>query len=306
MALKIIFMGTPAFAVPILKSIHESEHNIICVYTQPAKKKNRGLKKSVSPVHLYAKKSNLKVITPENFNNDEEYNIIKNLKADVAVVVAYGKILPEKVLSIDTRFINVHASILPKWRGAAPIQRAIMNLDKETGISIMKITKQLDAGPVMLSAKINISRNTTFEHLSKEMSELAAKKILEALDLIEKKTFSFVEQNSQEASYANKIDKKETKINWNDKASKIVAKINALYPNPGAWFNLDGKRIKVIKAVEVDKKGTPGEILDEKFTIACEDKAVQIIELQKESKNKVTVIEFLKGNKLKVGNILNV
>ena len=306
MALKIIFMGTPVFAVPILKSIHESEHNIICVYTQPAKKKNRGLKKSVSPVHSFAKKSNLKVITPENFNNDEEYNIIKNLKADVAVVVAYGKILPEKVLSIDTIFINVHASILPKWRGAAPIQRAIMNLDKETGISIMKITKQLDAGPVMLRAKINISRNTTFEHLSKKMSELAAKKILEVLDLIEKKTFSFVKQNSKEASYANKIDKKETKINWNDKASKIVAKINALYPNPGAWFNLDGKRIKVIKAVEVDKKGTPGEILDEKFVIACEDKAVQIIELQKESKNKVTVIEFLKGNKLKVGKILNV
>jgi len=305
MALNIIFMGTPDFAVPILKSINNLNHNVLEVYTQPPNKKNRGQKIQNSPIHDFSNKLNLPVRCPIAFD-EEEINHIKKLNPDLVIVVAYGKILPVKLLNLDkVLFINVHASLLPRWRGAAPIQRAIMNLDHETGVSIMKIVTKLDAGPVLLQSKIKITKEINYKELSSQMSELGAKLILDTLKLIESKRTDFTEQNESEATYAKKIEKSETKINWNGDAEKIVAKINAFSPNPGCWFELNRNRIKIIKAKKVIGEGMPGTILNDKFTIACSKNAIQIIELQKEGKQKIKADEFLKGNKIKTGQSLN-
>ena len=303
MALNLIFMGTPDFAVPILQSIKFSEHKILCVYTQTPKKKNRGQKKGLTPIHEFSKQNNLNVRHPEKIDTDEEIEFFKKEKPDVVVVVAYGKILPKRLLNIkNIQFINVHASLLPKWRGAAPIQRAIMNLDKETGISIMKIIPKLDAGPIMMKSKIKISENANYEIISKELSFLGAKMIKESLKLIEQNKTEFIQQDEKLASYAEKIIKSEAEINWNDKAKKIVAKINALYPYPGSWFKHNGNRIKITKAQETNLKGKPGEILNENFIIACQENSVKILELQKEGKKKMKTSEYLKGNKLDIGS----
>ena len=305
MALNIIFMGTPDFAVPILKSINNLNHNVLEVYTQPPNKKNRGQKIQNSPIHDFSNKLNLPVRCPIAFD-EEEINHIKKLNPDLVIVVAYGKILPVKLLNLDkVLFINVHASLLPRWRGAAPIQRAIMNLDHETGVSIMKIVSELDAGPVLLQSKIKITKEINYKELSGQMSELGAKLILDTLKLIENKKANFTEQNESEATYAKKIEKSETKISWKDDAEKIIAKINAFSPNPGCWFELNGNRIKIIKAKKVIGEGMPGTILNDKFTIACSKNAIQIIELQKEGKQKIKADEFLKGNKIKTGQSLN-
>ena len=303
MALKIIFMGTPEFSVPILESLHKSEHKILQVYTQPPKKKNRGQKISVTPIHNFCNKNELLVKYPEKLDTEKELKFLRDNKPDVIIVVAYGKILPVKLLNLkNIKFINVHASLLPKWRGAAPIQRSIMNLDQETGISIMKIVPKLDSGPVMLKSKISISKNTNYEKLSDELSKLGAKLTLEALNLIENRRENFINQDEEEVSYAKKIDKKESKIDWNDKAEKIIAKINALYPSPGSWFYYNGVRHKVTKAIEVEKKGNPGEIINSNFTVGCLHNSIQILELQKEGKGKMKVTEYLKGNKLIKGS----
>ena len=302
MALKIIFMGTPEFSVPILRSIHNSKHSVIEVYTQPPKKKNRGQLINLTPIHEFSNKNNIKVRCPDQLNTEDEINNLKKQKPDVVVVVAYGKLLPSRFLNFEhIKFINVHASLLPKWRGAAPIQRSIMNLDKETGISIMKIIPKLDAGPVMMKSKIQITKNSNFLSLSKELSLLGADMILKSLESIENNSENFIDQVEREATYAKKIDKKESKIEWNTEAKNIIAKINALYPNPGSWFQYKGSRLKIIKAVEVEKKGSPGEIIDKKFTIACSKNAIQILELQKEGKKSIDVSEYLKGNILETG-----
>ena len=302
MSLKIIFMGTPEFAVPILKSLKESEHELVCVYTQPPKKKARGQRILSSPVHQYAEKLKIPVRHPMNLDEGKEHNFIKKINPDIVVAVAYGQIIPEKLLDKSKiLFLNIHASILPKWRGAAPIQRAIMNLDNETGISIMKIVPKLDAGPVMMKSKINISKDINCEELSKKLSALGAKLILDSLGLIEKNKANFVAQNENEATYAKKIKKDESKVNWNHSAKKIIAKINALHPNPGSWLDYNGSRIKIIKAIKIKKNGEPGKIIDKNFTIACSEDAIQILELQKEGKKHMKAIENLKGNELKVG-----
>ena len=298
-------MGTPEFSIPILKSIYETNNKILEVYTQPPKKKNRGQKIINSPIHEYSKKLGIPVRNPVVFD-DKEIDHIEKLKSDLVIVVAYGKILPKKLLKLENiLFINVHASLLPKWRGAAPIQRAIMNMDHETGVSIMKIVPKLDAGPVLIQSKIKITKEINLKELSDKMSELGAKLILDTLKLVENKKVNFIEQNESEATYAKKIEKIETRINWKDDAGKILAKINAFCPNPGCWFELDGIRMKIIKAKEIIINGAPGTILDEKLTIACFRNAIQIIELQKEGKQKMTTNEFLRGNKIKIGQSLN-
>ena len=305
MILNIIFMGTPEFAVPILKSIIESKRKILEVYTQPPQKKNRGQKIQSSPIHDFSKKLDIPVNCPSNFNKNE-VDHIKKLKPDLVIVVAYGKILPNELLNLNKiLFINVHASLLPKWRGAAPIQRAIMNMDQETGISIMKIIPKLDAGPILMQSKIKITQEINHQELSDKMSKLGAKLILDTIKLIEKNKVNFIDQNEAEVTYAKKIKKTETKINWNDTADKVIAKINAFHPNPGSWFELNGIRIKVIKAREIISKGLPGTILNDKFTIACSKNAVQIIELKKEGKQIMTAEDFLRGNKIKIGFTLN-
>tara|TARA_B100000242_G_C43024700_1_gene477030 strand:+ start:97 stop:1026 length:930 start_codon:yes stop_codon:yes gene_type:complete len=306
MGLKIIFMGTPVFAVPILSSISESKHQILEVFTQPPAKKGRGHKISLSPIHEFADQLKIKVRHPETIDDEKIIKDIIKLNPDIIVVVAYGKILPKRLLKLkQIKFINIHASLLPKWRGAAPIQRAIMNQDNETGISIMKIKPKLDTGPVMMSSKITITKDMNYNMLSNQLSLLGSKMIIKSLELIEKKIEKFLPQNESEATYAKKISKSEAKISWNEQANKIVAKINALCVNPGSWFNCKGARIKPIKAIEIKAKGNPGEVLDDDFTIACSENAVQILELKKEGKQSMLAKEFLKGNNLKVGSNIN-
>ena len=300
-------MGTPIFAVPILKSLYQNGYPISVVYTQPPQKSHRGQKINKSPVQGISETLNIDFRIPQSLNNNiEEYEFLKKMDADLAIVVAYGKIIPKKFLSLTKKgFINVHASLLPKWRGAAPIQRAIMNMDAETGISIMKIVPQLDAGPVMLQEKIKISQEMSYENLSKKMSGIGAKLILESIQLIENNKANFIEQKESEASYAKKIRKTESRIDWNKSAKKIIAKINAFHPNPGCWFKLFESRIKIIRAIEVEKTGEAGTILDDKMTIACAKNAVQILELKKEGKKQMLVDEYLRGNEVKVGQKLN-
>ena len=301
MALNIIFMGTPEFAVPVLNSIFKSDHKILQVYTQPPRKKNRGQKINISQVHKFSIENKIDVSHPETFD-DEEVKKILNLNPNVVVVVAYGKILPAKLLdNSKIKFINIHASLLPKWRGAAPIQRALMNLDKETGVSIMKILPKLDTGPVMMQSKIKIDKKTDFERLSNTMALLSAKMILQSLDLIEKRKAKFVPQDETKATYATKLDKKEYLIDWNDDSEKVAAKIKALYPKPGSWFLFKGSRIKVLKVEEVKAKGNPGEIIKSNFTIACGSNAVRLLEIQKEGKKRMSIDDYLKANNLKVG-----
>ncbi len=299
-------MGTPEFAVPILESIYDSNYEILSVFTQPAKKKFRGQKIISSPIQQYAEKINLSVRCPDNLESIEEYDYIKDLKPNIVIVVAYGQIIPKKILDLPgVTFLNIHASILPKWRGAAPIQRAIMNMDKETGVSIMKIVKELDAGPVMRCEKIKITKDCNYESLSKRMSILAASTIIESLKIIERKEEKFIPQNKSLATYAKKINKSESKINWKDNANKVVAKINALHPSPGSWFKYNGARIKILKAEVVNKSGSPGEIVDNQFTIACLENSVRILKLKKEGKKSMSAFDYLKGNKLKIGTIVN-
>jgi len=274
----------------------------MCLYSN-SQKKNRGQKTGFTPIHEFSEQNNLNLRHPENLDNDVELEFFKKEKPDVVVVVAYGKILPKRLLNIkNIQFINVHASLLPKWRGAAPIQRAIMNLDKETGVSIMKIIPKLDAGPIMMKSKIKISKNSNYESISKELSILGAKMINESLKLIEQNKTEFIKQDEKFASYAKKIEKSEAEINWNDKAKKIIAKINALYPFPGSWFKHNGNRVKITKAQEIDLQGKPGEILNKNFTIACQENAIEVLELQKEGKKKMKTSEYLKGNKLEIGS----
>jgi len=306
MSFKILFMGTPFFSVPILKSLYYSKHKVIEVYTQPPQKKNRGQKVSFSAIHEYANEIKVSVRHPLTLNTREEFEYIKKIKPDIVVVVAYGKIIPKSFLDLkNIMFINIHASLLPKWRGAAPIQRAIMNCDSETGISIMRVEPKLDTGPILMKSKIVITKEINYQELSDQMSKLGAKLILEALDIIKSGKIKFISQNDKKATYAKKIEKVESQINWNQEAKNVVAKINALYPNPGAWFELKGSRIKVIKAIEIKAKGAPGEIVNKDFTVACLNNAVQIKELKKEGKNKTSAVEFLKGNKLEIGSNIN-
>ena len=305
MALKLIFMGTPEFAVPILKKIYKSEHKILSVFTQPPKKSKRGQKFNISPVHQLANELNINIKNPENLNDENEYKFIKNLNPDVVVVVAYGKMIPTKILSIQNiKFLNIHASILPRWRGAAPIQRAIIDMDNETGVSIMQIVSELDAGPYMLQEKIKIEKDDNYSTLSNKLSILGSELILKSLKLIEEKNYSFTDQDENKVTYAKKIDKLESKINWNMPSRNIIAKINGLTPNPGVWFNHNNSRLKIIKAVEVNQNGETGKILDDNLTIACKEKAIKILLIQKEGKKILSSKEFLAGHKIEKGEKL--
>ncbi len=304
---KIIFMGTPMFAVPILKKLYQNGYQVSVVYTQPPKKSNRGQQLNISPVQGISETLGIDVRSPSYLNgNQEEINFINNLNADLAIVVAYGKIIPNEILSLTKKgFINIHASLLPKWRGAAPIQRSIMNLDKETGISIMRIINELDAGPVSKNYKISISDNDNFLTLSEKLSSLASEKLLENIDDILEDKVTFYDQNNLEATYAKKILKSEGKINWNETGEKIIGKINGLNPFPGAWFIYNGERYKILKAELGNKKGNPGIVLNDNLEVFCKFNSLKIIEIQREGKKLQKINEFLLGSQIKQGSNLN-
>lgn len=301
MGKKIVFMGTPKFAVPTLEVLARSNYEIECVYTQSPKKSLRGQKVNQTPVHLASSKLKLKVRTT-SLVSEEEYSYFKSLKPFIVIVVAFGQIIPKKYLNLsEMGFINVHASLLPKWRGAAPIQRSIINQDKETGISIMKIEEDLDAGPYMKQVKVEIDDETTTKSLSKKLSELAAENIIDCIKLIEKGKDKFVNQDHSKATYAKKIKKSESKITWKQKAKEVLSKINGLNPFPGAWFNYNGSRYKIWKAEISTLKGEPGTVLDETLTVACEDNSIKVLEIQKEGKNKLPINNFIAGTKIPKG-----
>ena len=308
MSKKIIFMGTPLFAVPVLKSLYQNGFTISVVYTQPPQKSHRGQKINKSPIQVISEESNIYFRCPENLNkNNEEYEFIKNLNADLAIVVAYGKIIPKEYLNLTKKgFINIHGSLLPKWRGAAPIQRSIMNLDNETGISIMKMNEKLDSGPVSNTYKIKLNQNSNAQEVSEKLALLAADKILDNVNDIFKGNAKFVKQDESQASYAKKIDKMEGKINWNDKASNILGKINGLFPNPGAFFNFNGERYKILKAEIGSGIGAIGEVLSEKLEIACgNNQSIKVIEIQRQGKRSQKIGEFVLGSQIKKGSVIS-
>jgi len=304
---KIVFMGTSFFAVPILKSLYQNGYPISVVYTQPAQKSKRGQRVNKSPIQGISETLNIEFRTPTFLkNNREEYEYLKKLNADIAIVVAYGQIIPKEILSLTKKgFINIHASILPKWRGAAPIQRSIMNLDKQTGISIMKIDEKLDTGPVCNSYKLDIMNYDNAEIISDKLSALSAEKILGNVDEILEDKLEFKEQAHEEATYANKIEKSEGKIDWNNSAESIIGKINGLYPSPGAWFIYNGERYKILKAEISNGLGKIGAVLDDYLEISCNNKSIKILEIQREGKRPQNINEFILGSQIKKGSNLN-
>jgi len=308
MSKKIIFMGTPLFAVPILKSLYQNGYPISVVYTQPPQKSQRGQKINKSPIQGISETLNIDFRSPFTLkNNDGEYDFIKKLNADLAIVVAYGQIIPKEYLNLTKKgFINIHGSILPKWRGAAPIQRSIMNLDNEIGISIMKIVEELDSGPVSNIYKIKLDHNNNAQEISEKLSLLAAEKILDNVDDILDDKVKFFNQDHSKATYAQKIGKIEGKINWNDKALSIIGKINGLFPTPGAFFNFNGERYKILKAEIGNGLGEIGEVLSDKLEIACgNNNSIKILEIQRQGKKPQKIGEFMLGSQIKKGSILS-
>ena len=301
-------MGTPIFSVPILKSLYQNGYPVSVVYTQPPNKSQRGQKLKNSPIHNISEILNLEVRTPLNLkNNEDEYNYLKNLNADLAIVVAYGQIIPEEFLNLTKYgFINIHASLLPKWRGAAPIQRSIMNLDKETGISFMKIVKKLDEGPVCKKLNIKISEKDNYDTLSDKLSSLASENMLDIIDDIFEEKVLYEEQNHEKATYAKKILKSEGEIKWSENAENILGKINGLYPSPGAWFVYKGERYKILNAELGFKSDQAGKVVDNNLEIACgNNKSIKVIQIQRQGKNIQNIGEFMLGSSIKKDTNLN-
>ena len=302
---KIVFMGTPMFAVPILKSLYQNGYPVTCVYTQPPQKSHRGQKINKSPIQGISETLNIDYRAPLTLKeNKEEYEFLKSINADLAIVVAYGQIIPKEFLSLTKKgFINIHASILPKWRGAAPIQRAIMNLDKETGVSIMKIEEKLDTGPVCNKYKLNIDNNLNALEISEKLSFIAAEKILDNIDNILEDKATFSDQDHSKATYALKIRKSEGLIDWTNNAKNIIGKVNGLYPVPGAFFMLNGERYKILKAEISNGNGKPGQVLNNYLEIACGDKqSINVVQIQREGKRPQNIGEFMLGSRIKKGD----
>ena len=298
-------MGTPMFAVPILKSLYQNGYPISNVYTQPPQKSQRGQRINKSPIQGIAETLNLDFKTPKSLkDNNEEYESFKKIEADLVVVVAYGQIIPKEFLNLSKKgFINIHASILPRWRGAAPIQRSIMNLDKETGVSIMKIAEKLDTGPVCNTYKINLENNLNAKDIGEKLSLLAAEKILDNIDDILDDEATFIEQDHSKATYASKIKKSEGEIDWTESAKNIIGKINGLYPTPGAFFIYNGERYKILKAEIGNGIGNPGEVISDYLEIVCgKNQSIKITEIQRQGKKPQNIGEFMLGSQIKKGS----
>ncbi|MDA9167165.1 methionyl-tRNA formyltransferase [Candidatus Pelagibacter sp.] len=305
MTKKIVFMGTPFFAVPILKSLYEKKYILPVVYAQPPKKSQRGQKINKSPIQIVAEDYNIDCRTPDTLKaNKEEYEYLKKLDLDLVIVVAYGQIIPKEYLNLAKKgFINIHASLLPKWRGAAPIQRSIMNLEKETGISIMRIGEKLDTGPVCNSYRIKIKDSDNAETISTKLSILASEKIIENLENIFEDKLTFRDQDDANATYASKIEKLEGEIKWNDNAESIIGKINGLYPSPGAFFIFKDERYKILKAELGNKSGEIGEVMTSDLEISCGNKkSIKIIEIQRQGKKPQNINEFVLGSQITKGS----
>jgi len=300
MTLRVVFMGTPDFSVPTLSEIVGAGHDVVGVYTQPPRPAGRGMEARKSPVHAFAEEAGLQVFTPRSLRRADVQNQFAALGADVAVVVAYGLILPKPILEAPPLgCLNLHGSLLPRWRGAAPIQRAIMAGDKETGVMVMKMEEGLDTGPVALADRLSIGPDATAGEIHDHLSLMGATLMSRALHLLEKGELTFTPQPEEGVTYAAKISKDETRIDWSHPGGEVHNMIRGLSPYPGAWFEalLGGKaeRVKVLRSVLVPGKGEPGLLLDAHLTVACGSQAVRLTQVQRAGKRPMGGAEFLRG-----------
>lgn len=310
MSLSIIFMGTPEFSVPTLRLLVDAGHRIVAVYTQPPRPGGRrGLDLQKSPVHQAAELLGLPVFTPVNFKDPEERRRFRELKADVAVVVAYGLLLPQEILE-GTRYgcYNGHASLLPRWRGAAPIQRAIMAGDRKTGMMVMKMDKGLDTGPVALTREVEIGNDMTAGELHDKLMMVGAKAMAEAMVKLEADELPLTPQPPEGALYAPKIDKGETRIDFTKPAPEVHNHIRGLSPFPGAWFEAEiagrPERVKVLASTLAEGEGIPGQVLTDDLVIACATGAVRLAKLQKAGGKPLAAADFLRGTPIAPGTRL--
>lgn len=309
MALRVVFMGTPEFAVPSLSEILANGHEVAAVYTQPPRKSGRGQKLTKSPVHQFAEIMGLPVRTPERFRKSRVIDGLEALEADVACVVAYGQILTERALAAP-RYgcLNLHGSLLPRWRGAAPVQRAIMAGDAQTGVQIMQMAKGLDTGDILLSETVDIADTDTAASLSSRLSHVGAEMWARALGAVEREALRPTPQTG-EPTYAHKIDKAEARIDWGRPARELDCHIRGLSPFPGAWCEIYGTRVKIHLAKAVDGAGQPGEIISENGVIACGSPlkaqgALQLLTVQPAGKPKMSIEDYLKGRPMRAGTVL--
>ncbi len=301
--MRIIFMGTPDFSVPVLDALVRAGHEIACVYCQPPRPAGRGKKDRPSPVQARAEELGLPIRHPVSLKGDEVQAEFAALKADIAVVVAYGLILPRAVLEAPAKgCLNIHASLLPRWRGAAPIHRAIMAGDAETGICIMQMEAGLDTGPVLLRETTAIGTEETTAKLHDRLSDMGAALILRALEQIDSLTPQ--PQPTDGVTYADKIDKSEARVDWTQPAEQVDRKIRGLSPFPGAWCEIDAARVKLLASRLAPGSGAPGEVLDDALTVACGTGAVQLTRLQRAGKGAQDVDVFLRGRAVAKGTRL--
>ncbi len=291
--MRLIFMGTPDFAVDTLKALMEAGHEVASVYSQPPRPAGRGMAERPSPVHAFAASRGIEVRTPLSLKDPREQARFAELKPDAAVVVAYGLLLPKAVLDAPRiGCFNVHASLLPRWRGAAPIQRAIMSGDRETGVTIMRMEEGLDTGPMCKVGRLAITPGTTAQSLHDGLASLGARLMVKTLA---QKEIACVPQPWEGITYAKKIDKAEARIDFTKSADEVRNHIHGLSPFPGAWFQVSGTRVKVLLCEVVDGSGTPGTFLDDHLTIACGSGAVRLLKLQREGKGAMEAEDFLRG-----------
>lgn len=308
--MRIVFMGTPDFAVPALEALLKEGHDIVAVYTQPPRAAGRGMELRKSAVHEAAEAAGLEVRTPERLKSLEDQDAFRALEADAAVVVAYGIILPRPILDGTKRGVfNIHASLLPRWRGAAPINRAIMAGDLESGVSIMRVSEGLDAGPVCLEARVEIGPEMTAGELHDLLAPLGAELMVKALTELERGMLDCRPQADEAATYAPKLDNKETRINWRLRAHDVHNRIRGLSPYPSAWFEIEqnGKRerVKVLRAELAQGEGPPGTLLDDLLTVACGEGAVRLREVQRAGKKPVSAEAFLRGVAIQPGAVFD-
>jgi methionyl-tRNA formyltransferase len=307
MALRLMFMGTPEFAVPTLGAIATSGHKVVAVYTRPPRPAGRGMSLQASPVAREADRFGLPVFTPKSLQGPAALHAAQAHRADIAIVVAYGLILPKTILDVfPLGCFNLHASLLPRWRGAAPIQRAIMAGDRDTGITVMKMEEGLDTGPTAMTESVRIGADATAGDLHDELARLGADLMLRALPALEKGTLWLTPQPAAGATYANKIEKNETRIDWVQPWIMVHDHCRGLSPFPGAWFEYaPAGRIKVLRTTRGSGSGEPGRVLDDALTVACGDGAVRLLELQRAGRQPMTAEEFLRGTPMPRGCVLH-
>lgn len=305
MTLRLVFMGTPDFAVPTLTEIVGAGFDVVAVYSQPPRRAGRGMAERRSPVHDAAARFGLPVLTPASLKDAEVQAVFAGHGADAAVVVAYGLILPEPVLAAPREgCLNLHASLLPRWRGAAPINRAIMAGDDETGASVMRMEAGLDTGPVCLEERVAIGPSMTAGELHDALARLGAGLMVRALAALSRGTLDCRPQPSEGVTYARKLDKDETRINFAQPARVVRDHIRGLSPHPGAWFEVDGERVKVLGAEPADGSGAPGSVLDDRLTIACGEGAVRLLQVQRAGKGPMSAEAYLRGRPMVRGAVV--